>query len=115
MSKLLNNKLRLLVCLRHYSRKTSGLLFIFICASTGHTHFQNNEIHISWGAARPAMVFFSSETTEITTRKAGFEICGAQFSIQKRNPPSRKSLLVHQCNISLFNLYFSYTWAVFIT
>ena len=61
------------------ANKASGLLFIFVCISTDHTHLQNNEIRVSWEPTRNAMVF-TCETTENTTRKAGFVslylVCG---------------------------------------
>ena len=48
----------LIVCLWHNSHnEASGLLFIYACISTGHTHFENNKVHISWEPKRPAMLF----------------------------------------------------------
>ena len=39
--------------------KVSRLLFILVCVSMGHDHFQNNEMCISWEHTRPTTVFFS--------------------------------------------------------
>ena len=59
--------------------KASGLLFIFVHASAGHTHLLNNEIGISWVPKRPSTVFVSCKTPERLTRKAGPEVCGWQL------------------------------------
>jgi len=55
--------------------KVSRLLFILVRVSTGHAHFSNDEIHISWVPMRHSTVFFSCRAPENLTRKAGFEVC----------------------------------------
>ena len=91
----------LIVCLWHNSHnEASGLLFIYACISTGHTHFENNKVHISWEPKRPAMLFLSSEMTKKPTRKAWFKVCGellCQVFNSEKNLPLSKSLSVCKC------------------
>ena len=54
------------------------------------------------------MLFFGCRTPEELTRKAGFEVRGRLLRPVfdwERNTPSRQSLPVHECNISLYCLY----------
>ena len=100
--------------LENSCNKASGLLFVFVCVSTSNTYFQRNEIHIFWELTRPAMLFFSCETTENTSRKAGFEIYVESF-LQvinlERNLPSSKCLPV--CK-RLYLAFISHIWAAFL-
>ena len=41
-----------------------GLLFIFVCISTGHAHFPNNEICIPWIPMRLSMIVFGCRILE---------------------------------------------------
>jgi len=61
---------------------------------------------------RPSTLFFDCRMSGKLTRKAGLEVCGqllCQVFDGKRNPPSRQSLTVRECNIGLFSLYCLYT------
>ena len=49
--------------------KAKGLLFIFFRISTGHAHFQNNNIHISW-----ELVWFSTQKESYLQAKAYLHI-----------------------------------------
>ena len=72
---------------KNSSTEASGLLFIFVCVSTGYAHFSNKEIRISCEPDRPTSVFFSCETAVNIARKAWFEVCGEslhRFSTQKK-------------------------------
>jgi len=89
--------LSILLFFENSSSKASGLLFIFVCVSTGYAHFSNDEICISCEPDRPTSVFFSCETAVNMVRKSGLksvESCSARFSTEKRNPPLSKSLPV---------------------
>ena len=101
VSKVLKNKLRAEMYYQLYyilSRallfenscsKVSGLLFMFVRASTLS---KQRDMHFL-GATRPAMVFFSCEMAENTTRNAGSKFVksrSTRFSTQKRNLPLKK-------------------------
>jgi len=71
--------------------KVSEWLFIVICLSTCHAHFQNNEIRISWKPTRYATVFFSYEMTD---RKAGaqsrWRVAPPGFNSERNLPLKQK-------------------------
>jgi len=43
---------------RNFHNKTSGVLFIFVCASMGHAHFFLIVTCISWAPMKPSKVLF---------------------------------------------------------
>ena len=88
--------------------KASGLLFIIVHVSTGHTDFQSNEIHISWEPPGLLQCFFSCEMAENTPRNALFKVCeGLLLPVfnSERNPPLSRSLPVRKCNTGLYFLF----------
>ena len=80
--------------------KTSGLLLIFICVSTGHAYFQNNEICIP-GSPKCLLRCIQLKNT---TRKAGFKVCGKllhPFFNSEKKPAFEQKFICVQCNTGI--------------
>jgi len=103
--KYLFYSLSIILFFENSSSKTSGLLFIFVLISTGHTHFSTDKLHISCESDSPTWVFFSCETAVNTARKAWFKVC--KESLHTVFNPERNSPLSKTYQ-ALFSLYFSY-------
>ena len=89
--------------------KVSGLLFMFVRAST----LSKQDMHFL-GAKRPAMVYFSCEMAENTTRNARLKFVkshSTQFSTQKRNLPLKKTYLCVTVINRLYLAFISLIWA----
>ena len=100
-------RLSIVLFFENSSSKASGLLFIFAHVSTGHAHFQNDEICIPWMPMRPSTVFSVAEFT----KKAGSKVCEQllhrAFNLGKKPIPSRQSLPVSKCPLLLVHTLLS--------
>ena len=96
-----------------FSQQSLKAAFHFFRISTGHAHFLNGEICISWVPMKPSTVFFSCTAPEKSTRKAGLEVCGwplhLVLSTGKETHLQVKAYLYASHLEALFSLHFLYT------
>ena len=101
---------RLSTHLAHIKRsKLPELLLIFSCISTGHSHFQNNQIYILWEPTRPTTVFFRQESPLGRPVSKFVKSTYVQFSTQERKPPLSPSLPMHNLCLA----FMSCMWTAF--
>ena len=93
-----------------------ALYLLFVCKSTGHTHFSNDEIHISCEPERPTLIFFSCRMPEKLTMKGRLDVCCESphplFGLEKK-AIFKPKLTSAEAYCRVFGPYFVYTGCIY--